>query len=124
VISRAEIDRLRGRISRGLSGQSGAARHFLDAVRGLFRWAVKARLVKIDPTAGVENRVCRVARVFRSLTAATNSSPARTARSASSSRADRSLWLQLSGEHARWRGYATPLGKPYSASAVQSMLGR
>jgi integrase len=31
------------------------ARHFLDAMRGLFRWAVKARLVKIDPTAGVDD---------------------------------------------------------------------
>jgi integrase len=31
------------------------ARHFLDAMRGLFRWAVKARLVKIDSTAAVEN---------------------------------------------------------------------
>jgi integrase len=31
------------------------ARHFLDAMRGLFRWAVKARLVKVDPTAGVDN---------------------------------------------------------------------
>jgi hypothetical protein len=26
------------------------ARHFLDAMRGLFRWAVKARMVKTDPT--------------------------------------------------------------------------
>ena len=31
------------------------ARHFLDAMRGLFRWAAKAQFVKIDPTAGVEN---------------------------------------------------------------------
>jgi len=31
------------------------ARHFLDAMRGLFRWALKARLVKIDPTAGVDD---------------------------------------------------------------------
>jgi hypothetical protein len=31
------------------------ARHFLDTVRGLFRWALDARLVKIDPTAGVKN---------------------------------------------------------------------
>jgi hypothetical protein len=31
------------------------ARNFLDAMRGLFRWAVKARLVKIDPTVGVDN---------------------------------------------------------------------
>jgi integrase len=31
------------------------ARHFLDALRGLFRWAVKARLVKTDPTVGVSN---------------------------------------------------------------------
>ncbi len=31
------------------------ARHFLDTMRGLFRWAVLARLVKTDPTAGVTN---------------------------------------------------------------------
>jgi hypothetical protein len=31
------------------------ARNFLDAMRGLFRWALKARLVKIDPTVGVDN---------------------------------------------------------------------
>ena len=31
------------------------ARHFLDAMRGLFRWALTAKLVKSDPTAGVEN---------------------------------------------------------------------
>jgi len=31
------------------------ARHFLDTMRGLFRWAFKAKLVKWDPTAGVEN---------------------------------------------------------------------
>ncbi|MGH6866470.1 MAG: tyrosine-type recombinase/integrase [Methyloceanibacter sp.] len=31
------------------------ARHFLDAMRGLFRWAYEARLVKVDPTAGVHN---------------------------------------------------------------------
>jgi integrase len=31
------------------------ARHFLDTVRGLFRWALDARLVKTDPTAGIKN---------------------------------------------------------------------
>ena len=31
------------------------ARNFLDAMRGLFRWALKAKFVKVDPTAGVEN---------------------------------------------------------------------
>jgi integrase len=31
------------------------ARHFLDAMRGLFRWAAKAKMVKSDPTAGVDN---------------------------------------------------------------------
>ena len=31
------------------------ARHFLDSMRGLFRWAVKARLIKTDPTVGVDN---------------------------------------------------------------------
>jgi integrase len=31
------------------------ARNFLDAMRGLFRWAAKAKLVKSDPTDGVDN---------------------------------------------------------------------
>jgi integrase len=31
------------------------ARHFLDAMRGLFRWAIEAGHVMIDPTAGVSN---------------------------------------------------------------------
>jgi integrase len=31
------------------------SRNFLDAMRGLFRWAVKAKLVKSDPTVGVDN---------------------------------------------------------------------
>lgn len=31
------------------------ARNFLDAMRGLFRWAKRSRLVTVDPTSGVEN---------------------------------------------------------------------
>src|SRR5262245_44959686 len=31
------------------------ARHFLDAMRGLFRWALDAGHVKADPTVGVKN---------------------------------------------------------------------
>jgi integrase len=31
------------------------ARNFLDAMRGLFRWSLKAGLVKADPTIGVHN---------------------------------------------------------------------
>lgn len=31
------------------------ARNFLDAMRGLFRWALEAELVSVDPTAGVSN---------------------------------------------------------------------
>jgi integrase len=31
------------------------ARKFLDAMRGLFRWATQARLMKTDPTLGVDN---------------------------------------------------------------------
>jgi integrase len=37
------------------AGTPAQARNFLDAMRGLFRWAVKAKLVKSDPTAGVDN---------------------------------------------------------------------
>jgi integrase len=32
-----------------------AARNFLDTMRGLFRWAYNAKLVKVDPTASVSN---------------------------------------------------------------------
>jgi integrase len=31
------------------------ARHFLDAMRGVFQWALEAKHVKSDPTAGVKN---------------------------------------------------------------------
>jgi integrase len=31
------------------------ARNFLDAMRGLFRWALASELVSVDPTAGVDN---------------------------------------------------------------------
>lgn len=31
------------------------ARNFLDAMRGLFRWALEAELVTVDPTAGIKN---------------------------------------------------------------------
>lgn len=31
------------------------SRNFLDAMRGVFRWALKAKMVRIDPTAGVDN---------------------------------------------------------------------
>lgn len=41
------------------------ARHFLDTLRGLFRWAVKARLIKLDPTAGVENPEANKGHGFR-----------------------------------------------------------
>lgn len=31
------------------------ARNFMDAIRGLFRWALEAQHVSVDPTAGVKN---------------------------------------------------------------------
>lgn len=31
------------------------SRNFLDAMRGLFRWAHQAQLIKADPTAGIKN---------------------------------------------------------------------
>jgi integrase len=37
------------------SATPSQARHFLTAMRGLFRWAVTAGLAKSDPTLGVEN---------------------------------------------------------------------
>ena len=42
-----------------------AARNFLDAMRGLFRWAYKAKLVKVDPTAGVSNPKCKTSEGFK-----------------------------------------------------------
>jgi integrase len=37
------------------SATPAQARNFLDAMRGLFRWALEANLVTVDPTAGVRN---------------------------------------------------------------------
>lgn len=37
------------------SATPAQARNFLDAMRGLFRWALDAELVAVDPTAGVKN---------------------------------------------------------------------
>ena len=37
------------------SATPAQARNFLDTMRGLFRWALEAGHIKIDPTAGVKN---------------------------------------------------------------------
>jgi len=37
------------------AGTPAQARNFLDAMRGLFRWAVDAGHLKTDPTAGIKN---------------------------------------------------------------------
>jgi integrase len=50
-ITKADIER--GRERRAATPHQ--ARHFLDAMRGLFRWAYKAQLIKQDPAAGVES---------------------------------------------------------------------
>jgi integrase len=44
---------LAGRERRGKT--PAQARNFLDAMRGLFRWALEAQHVKVDPTASVKN---------------------------------------------------------------------
>jgi integrase len=46
------------------------ARHFLDTMRGLFRWAVEAELVKSDPTLGVRDPVMPKTDGFESWTEA------------------------------------------------------
>jgi len=49
-ITKADIERGRGR----RAGTPHQAQHFLDTMRGLFRWAHKAGHIKHDPKAGVE----------------------------------------------------------------------
>jgi len=44
------------------------ARNFLDAMRGLFRWALEAQHVKIDPTAGVRNPKKKATEGFKAWT--------------------------------------------------------
>lgn len=51
AISRKVI--VRGREDRAATPSQ--SRNFLDAMRGLFRWALEADLVSVDPTAGVTN---------------------------------------------------------------------
>jgi hypothetical protein len=50
-ITKADIER--GRERRAATPHQ--ARHFLDTMRGLFRWACKSQHIKHDPTAGVES---------------------------------------------------------------------
>lgn len=51
TINRASVVRARDE----RSGTPAQARNFLDAMRGLFRWALSAQHVKVDPTNGIEN---------------------------------------------------------------------
>jgi integrase len=51
AIKRADIEEGKSRRRETPS----AARDFLDAMRGMFRWAVEAGLVTVDPTTGVRN---------------------------------------------------------------------
>ncbi|GAA2816909.1 site-specific recombinase XerD [Aminobacter aminovorans] len=51
AVSRKKI--LQGREDRAAT--PAQARNFLDAMRGLFRWALEAEHVAVDPTAGVKN---------------------------------------------------------------------
>jgi integrase len=50
------------------SATAHQARNFLDAMRGLFRWARKASLVKTDPTTGVNNPPRKKGEGFRAWT--------------------------------------------------------
>jgi integrase len=56
-ITRATI--IAGRDRR--SATPAQARHFLETMRGLFKWAAKASLVRGDPTIGVEDPARQVA---------------------------------------------------------------
>lgn len=53
LISDITEEHIRGGIDRR-KDRLGAARHFLETFRGMFRWAKEAKLVKSDPTAGVK----------------------------------------------------------------------
>jgi hypothetical protein len=52
LITKADIERGRERRAATSPHQ---ARHFLNAMRGLFHWAHRAQHIKHDPTAGVES---------------------------------------------------------------------
>jgi integrase len=52
----SDVDKASITASRDSRSETPAqARNFLDAMRGLFRWAVEAQHVTIDPTEGVKN---------------------------------------------------------------------
>lgn len=51
AIKRADIVESRDR----RAATPAQARNFLDCMRGLFRWALEAEYIKVDPTAGVSN---------------------------------------------------------------------
>lgn len=55
AITRAHV--IRGRDRRAAT--PAAARHFLATLRGLFKWAIDAELVKVDPTEGIKPPVVK-----------------------------------------------------------------
>jgi integrase len=58
-------------INAGLENRAATpsqARHFLNAMRGVFRWALKAGHVKINPTAGVDGPKCKTGTGFMAWT--------------------------------------------------------
>jgi integrase len=93
------------------------ARHFLDAMRGLFRWAHKAGLVKVDPTAGVNNPPRKTGKGFIAWTEAHMA--AYEARWPLGTR--QRVWLDVIAYTGLRRGDAVRLGRQHVRNGVASI---
>jgi integrase len=93
------------------------ARNFLDAMRGLFRWAAAAQHVKIDPTVGVNNPPRKAGPGFamwteQEMTAYERRWPIGTRQR---------VWLDVLAYTGLRRGDAVRLGRPHVRDGVASI---
>jgi integrase len=93
------------------------ARHFLDAMRSLFRWAVEAGVTQVDPTVGVKNPKQATSDGFRPWTE--NDVAAYEKRWPLGTR--QRVWLDVLLYTGLRRGDAVRLGRPHIRDGIASI---
>jgi integrase len=93
------------------------ARNFLDAMRGLFKWAADAKFVRVDPTLGVKNPPRKKGAGFRPWTE--DDIAAYEARWPLGTR--QRVWLDVLAYTGLRRGDAVRLGRPHVRDGVATI---
>jgi integrase len=93
------------------------ARHFLDAMRGVFQWALEAKLVKVDPTSGVKNPTRKKGPGFRMWTEEDMAAYERRWPVATRQR----VWLDVLAYNGLRRGDAVRLGRAHTRDGIATI---